>query len=168
MELFIGTGRQFLNEHLHLECANPQYWARIEKLNSNLMYFRIEHLFAEEPIFFILYRDKEILAIIKTQKSSMQEQNYPWQGVNYISVKDRYQGTGLAKQLCEAMFSYFSGGFILGTDFETVTSQARLEKMSYRLAKENKVFFLTRQALLKYYKELPKTCDELYTKEEYR
>ena len=167
--MFIGQGTKFLNEYMNLsQTSNEKEWDDFEKNNLGFGFFKYEHLFDEHPTFFILYKEKEILAVVKTQKSSSSTDQHPFQGINYGSVKEKYQGQGLARKLYEEMFSYFSNGFLLGTDCESEESQNKLEKMSLKLAKENRVYFLTRRALYEIYDSLPKTLEELYATSYYR
>jgi GNAT superfamily N-acetyltransferase len=168
MHLFIGHGFEFLNDHMQLNPNSKESdWDQFQNQNPDFYYFRFAHLFSDHPLFFIMYNEKEIIGVLKTQRSSFYQEKYPFQGINYISVKDKYQNKGIARQLYEAMFKYFSNGFIVGTDYETNDSQLKLEKMSYRLAKENKVYFLTRQNILRLESHLPTDINELYLLPEY-
>lgn len=163
MNLFIGTGEQFL-ESLGFPLPEADFNSFM-KLNSGFSIFKPEWLFSSHALFFIIHEGREIRAVLKTQPSSLRSEKFPFIGINFCEVKESFQGQGLARELYEAMFKQFAGGFVIGTDYESKESESKLKKLSFRLAQENKVYFLTRQMALQYSSEaeFPSTREELYS-----
>lgn len=164
MKLFIGSGHKFLTEEISLSFKDEDDYEKFKDKNKNLYFFKVDHLFDDYPIFFILYKEAEIIGVIKVQKSMFATNSHPFWGLNYVCIKEGYHGLGLCRQLYEALFSYFQDGFVLSTDYENQEVKNKLTRLSYSLAKKYGVYFLTREDLFQFEEDLPSTKLELYSK----
>lgn len=151
--IFIGTGLKFLDDFSKTE---------IEKLKSSkIEYFNFYDLNEESYEFIIKYSKEksEILGIIKTQKSLFYEPNFPFTGINYISVNSNYMRQGVASELIEQLFQKHQDGHLINTDFNE--SGKHLQEIFKNMAIKYNVYYID-QDILRSLENWPKSKEALY------
>lgn len=110
MKIYAGTSTKIINELSNKIDATK---------NKDVFWNHPFDFLSEDPryVWFVLELEEEIVGVIKTQKSIFYTERYPFFGINYIMIKEKFRGLGLAKELIESLFQYNQDGYLIGTEF---------------------------------------------------
>lgn len=156
--LHIGSGEKFLNSLSQEEISELSE----NKDSESLRYFDFGDLYSSNYTWWIIYENKTIKGVVKTQVSGLSTKELSFSAINYISIHQNFQGQGLAKQLLKLVFEFYQGQNLLGTRY---SEQGRnLKPLLHKLAREHGVYFVDKELLniLSELDSFPKTCDELF------